>query len=301
MIKNFTLKTITTLIIVFGLPLYGQMDNCRKAKHLYEMGNAAKMNSEKIQLYQKSISLCPSVGAYYMLGLTYMKMDRFNNAVKPLEKAVKLDITKAETFFLLGDAYMELNKIEDALFNFNAGLALKKSPFYQQRCNQMKIKFMEKGTSTARIQRFLERGIKFRAKGGSAIPSIDVRVHFDFDKYSLSTKGKKQVHELGKALKGLLKDHYPRGIRNEVTPFKTHRFKFNLIGHTDSRGSDEYNDTLSLERAKTVKDFLVKFYGILESVIETKGKGKREMLIPNARTKEEHEKNRRVEISVIAR
>jgi outer membrane protein OmpA-like peptidoglycan-associated protein len=295
------LKTITTLIIVFGLPLYGQVDDCQRAKQLYRMGNAAEMNSEKIQLYQKSISLCPSVGAYYMLGLTYMKMDRFNNAVKPLEQAVKLDITKAEAFFLLGDAYMELNRIEDALFNFKAGLALKKSPFYQKRCNQMKIKLMEKGTNTTRIQRFLERGIKFRAKGGSAVPSIDIRVHFDFDKHSLSSKGIEEAHELGKALKNLLVKYNPRGIENQVTPFKpaVHRFKFKLIGHTDSRGTYAYNDTLSIKRAETVKFFLIEHYEIMDDVIEIEGKGKREMLIPNAGTEKEHAKNRRVEIVVI--
>ncbi|WP_434777144.1 OmpA family protein [Neisseria sp. Ec49-e6-T10] len=51
--------------------------------------------------------------------------------------------------------------------------------------------------------------------------------------------------------------------------------KVTVIGHTDSIGSDKYNDALSLRRANTVRSFLVN-NGIPESKVYAEGRGKRE-------------------------
>lgn len=48
-----------------------------------------------------------------------------------------------------------------------------------------------------------------------------------------------------------------------------------LASHTDSRGTHEYNDTLSQKRAEAVVDFLVE-QGIAEERLEAKGYGKRQ-------------------------
>jgi OmpA-OmpF porin, OOP family len=54
-----------------------------------------------------------------------------------------------------------------------------------------------------------------------------------------------------------------------------------VVGHTDSAGSQEFNDRLSLRRAQTVAAFLVK-EGIPARQVETAGRGKREPLVPTA-------------------
>jgi outer membrane protein OmpA-like peptidoglycan-associated protein len=69
-----------------------------------------------------------------------------------------------------------------------------------------------------------------------------------------------------------------------------------VVGHTDFVGSDQYNDTLSLQRAVRVKDLLVR-RGIPAKIIQTAGRGKREPLIPTSNAKAEP-RNRRVEIIV---
>lgn len=68
-----------------------------------------------------------------------------------------------------------------------------------------------------------------------------------------------------------------------------------ITGHTDERGSDEYNIRLSQGRAKAVYDKLIKM-GIEKSRLTYKGEGKRNPALKNAKTGEEHLKNRRVEI-----
>jgi OOP family OmpA-OmpF porin len=69
-----------------------------------------------------------------------------------------------------------------------------------------------------------------------------------------------------------------------------------VVGHTDFVGSDQYNDTLSLQRAVRVKDLLVQ-RGIPAKIIQTAGRGKREPLIPTSNAVVEP-RNRRVEIIV---
>lgn len=69
------------------------------------------------------------------------------------------------------------------------------------------------------------------------------------------------------------------------------------VGHTDSIGSDAYNDKLSLRRAESVKAYLVK-KGIEANRIYTEGKGKRQPVADN-KTAAGRAKNRRVEIEVV--
>lgn len=69
-----------------------------------------------------------------------------------------------------------------------------------------------------------------------------------------------------------------------------------VIGHTDTQGSDEYNDRLSLQRARAVRDQLVAL-GFDAARISVAGRGKREPLVPTADGMPEPV-NRRVEILV---
>ncbi len=72
--------------------------------------------------------------------------------------------------------------------------------------------------------------------------------------------------------------------------------EISVIGHTDFLGSDEYNDTLSVQRAKRVRDLLVQ-RGIPAKIIQVSGRGKREPLYPTPDGVAEP-RNRRVEITV---
>ena len=69
------------------------------------------------------------------------------------------------------------------------------------------------------------------------------------------------------------------------------------VGHTDSVGSDKYNDRLSQRRADSVKAYLVS-KGIEPNRIYTEGKGEKQPVASN-KTKEGRAKNRRVEIEVV--
>jgi len=69
-----------------------------------------------------------------------------------------------------------------------------------------------------------------------------------------------------------------------------------VIGHTDRVGAVEYNDKLSLVRARTVRAALVAA-GIAADRIQEAGRGEREPVVPTADEVAEP-RNRRVEINV---
>ncbi|MGP0017117.1 MAG: OmpA family protein [Candidatus Sulfotelmatobacter sp.] len=67
-----------------------------------------------------------------------------------------------------------------------------------------------------------------------------------------------------------------------------------IEGHTDSVGSDEYNQNLSERRAEAVRDYFVQ-QGISSSAVEARGFGKSEPIASND-TAEGRQQNRRVEL-----
>lgn len=69
-----------------------------------------------------------------------------------------------------------------------------------------------------------------------------------------------------------------------------------VIGHTDSTGSDQYNQRLSQERANSVASFLIN-EGVMPERLIVRGRGESQPIASNA-TPAGREQNRRVEIQI---
>ena len=106
--------------------------------------------------------------------------------------------------------------------------------------------------------------------------TIQAEALFDFDKYVLKPEGKKSIDE---AIAKMAKVDVEMVI---------------ATGHTDSIGTDKYNQRLSERRANTVKEYMVS-KGIPAAKITTLGKGESQPVATN-KTKEGRAKNRRVDI-----
>ncbi len=72
----------------------------------------------------------------------------------------------------------------------------------------------------------------------------------------------------------------------------------NVIGHTDSVGSEDYNQKLSERRAQSVADFFHDEGGVSKERLRVSGRGELEPIADNA-TEEGRSQNRRVVIEVI--
>ncbi|HQS64472.1 MAG TPA: OmpA family protein, partial [Acidovorax defluvii] len=96
---------------------------------------------------------------------------------------------------------------------------------------------------------------------------------FDFDKSVLKPEGKAKLDDLASKVKD---------INLEVII---------AVGHTDSVGSDAYNQKLSVRRSEAVKAYLVS-KGIEKNRVYTEGKGEKQPVADN-KTAEGRAKNRR--------
>ena len=70
-----------------------------------------------------------------------------------------------------------------------------------------------------------------------------------------------------------------------------------VYGHTDDVGSEAYNQTLSEQRANSVRDYLAEA-GIDPAIISTEGYGKSSPRVAGT-SAEARAKNRRVEIGIV--
>ncbi|QJC55548.1 Outer membrane porin F [Polaromonas vacuolata] len=102
---------------------------------------------------------------------------------------------------------------------------------------------------------------------------------FDFDRSVIKPAGKAKLDDLISKIKG---------INLEVII---------AVGHTDSVGSDKYNQKLSVNRSEAVKAYLVS-KGVEKNRVYTEGKGEKQPVADN-KTAEGRAKNRRVEIEVV--
>lgn len=75
------------------------------------------------------------------------------------------------------------------------------------------------------------------------------------------------------------------------------KMKVEIVGHTDSKGSDDYNLSLSERRARAVVNYLIE-NGISEKRLTSKGYGETKPIVSNE-TEEGRQQNRRVEFVVI--
>jgi OOP family OmpA-OmpF porin len=102
---------------------------------------------------------------------------------------------------------------------------------------------------------------------------------FDVNSDALKPAGKDELAALASQLKGM----------SEIQNIK-------IVGHTDSSGSEDYNQTLSQRRAIAVKNYLLD-QGIPASTMSTLGMGESSPVASNA-TREGRAQNRRVEITI---
>lgn len=108
--------------------------------------------------------------------------------------------------------------------------------------------------------------------------TIDSDILFAFDSSTLRENAKPTLAKVVRALAN--------------NPDKT----LHVVGHTDSIGTEQYNQGLSERRAASVKRYIVQS-GIDETRVTTEGRGELEPLVPNE-TEESRQLNRRVELTI---
>jgi outer membrane protein OmpA-like peptidoglycan-associated protein len=135
---------------------------------------------------------------------------------------------------------------------------------------------IEQALQPPRTRSFAVRGLARRDTAESGAPSVNLNIPFEYGSSSLQPQASAQLKQLQSAL----------------TSPALGKDRFMVAGHTDARGSAQYNKQLSLRRAQAVKRFLVS-NGMDPSRLQAVGYGSEQLLAPD---RPEDPSNRRVEI-----
>ena len=160
------------------------------------------------------------------------------------------------------------------------------------RVNKKPTKVIAKIDPTTKVEAYEEDIDNFIAKGEKTeSTSLETgqlielnHIYYEFDKYNLKESAKVELDKVVALLR-----QYPE-------------MEIDLNSHTDSRGSDTYNQWLSTERAKSAVDYIVS-QGIERRRVVAKGYGEstpvNECLNTMKCSEDKHQMNRRTEFRIL--
>jgi len=130
-------------------------------------------------------------------------------------------------------------------------------------------------------------GLNTRVTDMGTIIDLPADALFDYDKSTLTPAAETQLQKAAE----LIRQAPPGAIQ--------------VIGHTDSKGDDAYNQKLSEARAKTVADWFGQQVGVRQRELQVSGKGETAPVAPNESADGKDDptaraKNRRVEVIIPA-
>ena len=114
------------------------------------------------------------------------------------------------------------------------------------------------------------------------LPSINIKVYFEFDSAILKPETLTILDNLGQAL----------------TFGALNNYRFEIAGHTDAVGSNVYNQSLSERRAKSVLKYLQSTFSIDPNRIDAVGYGESRLLDPR---QPDGDVNRRVQVTRLSK
>jgi outer membrane protein OmpA-like peptidoglycan-associated protein len=303
-----TMKSATTVMLIVMLAAAGAQaqTDCSLGQRFLQLSRdraASGVNEEAVGLLNRAIEVCPSYESYEALGeLQAQSSERKDQAqaVKAFVAANDLapsDAARAKTEFeyakLLnrnGDPQNAYPLAKDAHF-LNpddaqiSALAQRleediRNPSHEQlvrglqdalyqplRMGRVKpLPALAQAGSAAALtasEKTAERGPLGVSQLNSS-PSVSIPINFDTATTVVDQRTRPNVATLADAL---------------ADPALAGR-KFLFVGHADKRGSDEYNMTLSRERAQTMSLEVIQLEASLEGRIEVDGRGSREPIDP---------------------
>ena len=100
--------------------------------------------------------------------------------------------------------------------------------------------------------------------------------------------------------KSVVKEQYVPILRNVIDYMVANNYDVTIVGHTDSKGSELYNEKLAMRRANSVKEKLLELGLSPDRIVGLEGRGELEPVASNE-TEEGRSQNRRIEFNLIRR
>ena len=141
------------------------------------------------------------------------------------------------------------------------GAAAQTTPTEQDIIDALQKRGDESGEFTKVRSLSGDRGVTVTG-GEKTVSSIDLKVNFAFDSAQLDNESLLTLDVLGRALSS-------EELKGQA---------IEIVGHTDAKGTIEYNDALSQRRAATVVTYIVQNFTLDPALISSKGMGERQLL-----------------------
>ena len=123
-------------------------------------------------------------------------------------------------------------------------------------------------------------GVEIERQGDELVLTMPSGITFPVDRYDVQPRFQPTLDQIAQTLAA-----YPQTM-------------IDIYGHTDSTGSDAYNQTLSENRARSVQTYLAA-RGVQPVRVATRGFGETQLLRNPEQSEADREANRRVEIRIV--
>ena len=273
-----------------GIVLAALDEDCGQAAMLFEQSRQTAGDADR--LLSRAVQLCPRhAEALHDLGRVRERQDRFDEAEALYRRALEADPGNPAPHAGLGDLRFAREDYDGAASHYEtflkdlrsaqrlggAGHLAGDEGRYREKLSLARRRAGSSGSSgpaltAAEITRGLttvvvsSTGAREEAGGHYADHAhIDVPIYFDSGSTRISRRSRTQLGQIARALRS-------PALR---------RIRVRIDGHTDSRGSAEYNQTLSERRAESVKRALVEEHRISRERLESAGFGESRPVEPN--------------------
>jgi outer membrane protein OmpA-like peptidoglycan-associated protein len=249
--------------------------DCGRAGPLVDQAFALEVRS-RVPLLESAAKECPSFQILESLGESYQARGEWDAAQRTYILANTHVVLQPDTerehqqaLLLYRSAQISMGRGERCRAVAQFGDAVRRftgSEQQQARAEMLKAEaeWTDKGLSASDIRCSLSTQIvahKAYCEGGRCRlyhdAAVDIPVQFATDSAALSTSAVQQVNE----------------IASGAATFVAQGYSLRITGHTDKRGTREYNYALSRERARTVARSLAASLHLPEDQIEIEGKG----------------------------
>jgi outer membrane protein OmpA-like peptidoglycan-associated protein len=277
MARSLSAVVIVPLALMM-LPDRAGAADCGRARDL--QAQAREMTpKQRLDLLESAAAQCeddPSIlidlaEAEVVVGNPNLAMRRFQQVAETAQDVCQ----RARALAGLGRVYRLQGEKTDAVQYLRSSLKLCPDPAVE--ADLLELQWTARGAIVGADE--IRGALQPRSAGVE--PGIDLQVNFESNSFRLSPQGRTQVDEVARVI--------------ESPELRDARIR--LIGHTDQRGSDDYNLRLSEQRAQSVRSYLIEVHGAAGNRLVAEGRGKREPLY-----RENNERawamNRRVEIAV---
>lgn len=288
--------------LLMFIPLEATQASCPEGNRYLDLAKKSGSQqdfSQAVTWLERSVESCDSYDAWHLMGMAQQKQRNLKEALNAYSQAAELapnDQSAAisiarygQTLALNGQRYEALTMLERAM-----DMHPNPPSWIQNTAKQIDLNIVDQPISRESIKRSLSTqefgllaSVRSNTKGGSKSDTtssrIRIPINFEYDSINLDELTQKNLAQLGAVLS---EDKY-------------HDRTFTLIGHTDVRGTTQYNHNLSESRAEAIEQELVENFPELKGRLKIKGAGESSPKYKGQKISEdEHRLNRRLEVFI---